>query len=135
MNNFSDQGHWAPTQYNQYQQWAEKRFIPLTPICIGSSSCRETTLRRWFVFVEKPTGFMERCLQRFVWRIQCTWRRSVPAPCSKKEIPMNSYKQFISEAREAKALLASELPVSQRKKKKVISKRRSNDLSLRGGAS
>ena len=23
MNNFSDQRHWAPTQFNQYQQWAE----------------------------------------------------------------------------------------------------------------
>ena len=52
---------------------------------------------------------------------------------------MKSYKQFISEAREAKAFLAGELPLSQRKKKKVgqkvISKRKSNDLSLRGGAS
>ena len=52
---------------------------------------------------------------------------------------MKSYKQFMSEAREAKAFLAGELPLSQRKKKKVgqkvISKRKSNDLSQRDGAS
>ncbi|QNI92665.1 hypothetical protein SynBOUM118_02332 [Synechococcus sp. BOUM118] len=52
---------------------------------------------------------------------------------------MKSYKQFISEAREAKAFLAGELPLCQRKKKKVgqkvISKRKSNDLSQRDGAS
>lgn len=45
----------------------------------------------------------------------------------------------MSEAREAKAFLAGELPLSQRKKKKVgqkvISKRKSNDLSQRDGAS
>ena len=23
MSNYSDQRHWAPPQYNQYQQWAE----------------------------------------------------------------------------------------------------------------
>ena len=52
---------------------------------------------------------------------------------------MKSCKHFISEAREAKAFLDSELPLSQRKKKKVgqkvISKRKSNDLSQRDGAS
>ena len=45
----------------------------------------------------------------------------------------------MSEAREAKAFLAGELPLSQRKKKKVgqkvISKRKSNDLSQRDRAS
>ncbi len=52
---------------------------------------------------------------------------------------MKSYKQFVSEAREARAFLAGELPLSQRKKKKVgqkvISKRKSNDLSQRDEAS
>ena len=32
---------------------------------------------------------------------------------------MKSYKQFISEAREAKAFLAGDLPIIKRKKKKV----------------
>ena len=52
---------------------------------------------------------------------------------------MKSYKQFISEAREAKAFLAGDLPITKRKKKKVgqkvVSKKKSNDLSTRGNAS
>ena len=51
---------------------------------------------------------------------------------------MKSYKQFISEAREAKAFLAGDLPITKRKKKvgqKVVSKKKSNDLSARGNAS
>ena len=52
---------------------------------------------------------------------------------------MKSYKQFISEAREAKAFLAGDLPITKRKKKKVgqkvISKRKSNDLLCRGNES
>ena len=52
---------------------------------------------------------------------------------------MKSYKQFISEAREAKAFLAGDLPITKRKKKKVgqkvVSKKKSNDLSPRGNAS
>ena len=52
---------------------------------------------------------------------------------------MKSYKQFISEAREAKAFLAGDLPITKRKKKKVgqkvVSKKKSNDLDTRGNAS
>ena len=51
---------------------------------------------------------------------------------------MKSYKQFISEAREVKAFLAGDLPITKRKKKvgqKVVSKKKSNDLSARGNAS
>ena len=52
---------------------------------------------------------------------------------------MKSYKQFISEAREAKAFLAGDLPIIKRKKKKVgqkvVSKKKSNDLSTRANAS
>ena len=52
---------------------------------------------------------------------------------------MKSYKQFISEAREAKAFLAGEVPASKMKKKKVgqkvVSKKKSNNLSSRGNAS
>ncbi|QNJ17383.1 hypothetical protein SynA1840_01847 [Synechococcus sp. A18-40] len=52
---------------------------------------------------------------------------------------MKSYKQFISEAREAKAFLAGDLPITKMKKKKVgqkvVSKKKSNDLDTRGNAS
>ncbi len=52
---------------------------------------------------------------------------------------MKSYKQFISEAREAKAFLAGDLPITKRKKKKVgqkvVSKKKSNALDTRGNAS
>ena len=52
---------------------------------------------------------------------------------------MKSYKHFISEAREAKAFLAGDLPASKRKNKKVgqkvVKKKKSNDLSSRGNAS
>ena len=52
---------------------------------------------------------------------------------------MKSYKQFISEAREAKAFLAGDLPITKRKKKKVgqkvVSKKKSNDLSTRANTS
>ena len=52
---------------------------------------------------------------------------------------MKSYKQFISEARVAKAFLAGDLLLSKRKKKKVgqkvVSKRKSNELSSRGNVS
>lgn len=51
---------------------------------------------------------------------------------------MKSYKQFISEAREVKAFLAGDLPITKRKKKvgqKVVSKKKSNDFSTRGNAS
>ena len=46
---------------------------------------------------------------------------------------MKSFKQFISEAREAKAFLAGDLPITKRKKKKVgqkvVSKKKSNDIA------
>lgn len=52
---------------------------------------------------------------------------------------MKSYKQFIGEAGEVKAFLAGDLPITKRKKKKVgqkvVSKKKSNDLSARGNAS
>ena len=52
---------------------------------------------------------------------------------------MKSYKQFISEAREAKAFLAGDLPITKSKKKKVgqkvVSKKKSNDISTRANAS
>ena len=52
---------------------------------------------------------------------------------------MKSYNQFISEAREAKAFLAGDLPITTRKKKKVgqkvVAKKKSNDHSTRGNAS
>ena len=62
-----DTGH----QLSSISTSSGQRFIQLTQTCIGHSFCNETTSPRRFVFEEKPTGSMERCHQRFVWRIQC----------------------------------------------------------------
>ena len=111
MNNLQDQRDWAPPQYNQYQQWAE--IHPADPNVLNILFA--TTSRQEGSYSWRNQLGLRRGATTIRVAHPSTWQRFVPAPCSKGDT--NEVLQTIHQRGEAKAFLAGELPVKEKKKK------------------